>query len=235
MLVKKPIYRSKGWKPRKRVVYRVLAHHRLNRSGTYILVVMSEIENKDLGFRNQNQNQNQNLNLMESTEEQSGRLHQILPPRLEDAGLEDCALPPESIHQAFLKAASAVKHIFSDDDDAGDCVSNPWPTAEDTSDVVAGIQPENEPAGPCTVAKGFEAGGDEVKVGGGGVGEEVGDEVVVVGEGGVKLGEGEEACVDELQGLGIKDDAEKKNGVVQVEEGDDGKEKKKPTLVEGFM
>lgn len=211
-----------------------VAHHRLNRCRTQILVVMSEIENSEVGFKNQNQN----LNPMESTEEQSGLLHQILPPRLEDAGLEDCALPPESIHQAFLKAASAVKHVFSDADDCGDCVSNPWPTAEDTSDVVAGIKPENEPVGPCAVEKGFEASGDEVKVGGGGVGgEEVGDEVVVVGEAGVK--EGGEACVDELQGLGIKDDdvdAEKENGVVQVGEGgDDEKEKKKPTLVEGFV
>ncbi|KAI4324746.1 hypothetical protein MLD38_030203 [Melastoma candidum] len=34
---------------------------------------------------------------------------EILPPRLEDAGLEDCALPPESIQEAFMKAAFAVK------------------------------------------------------------------------------------------------------------------------------
>lgn len=33
--------------------------------------------------------------------------HEILPPRLEDAGLEDCALPLESIQEAFLKAAAA--------------------------------------------------------------------------------------------------------------------------------
>ncbi|KAE9584612.1 hypothetical protein Lalb_Chr25g0279941 [Lupinus albus] len=143
---------------------------------------------------------------MESTEQRSDLLHRILPPRLEDAGLEDCALPPESIHQAFLKAATAVKHIFSDDD--SDCLNNPSP-GEDASDVLLGIDPENEPpAGPCGVEKGCEAGGR-----------------------GVKLGEGGESCVDELKGLGIKDDD-------IVEEGDDDEDddkEKKPNLVEGFV
>ncbi|MED6135421.1 hypothetical protein PIB30_046310 [Stylosanthes scabra] len=170
---------------------------------------------------------------MESAKEQHGLLHQILPPRLEDAGLEDCALPPESIHKAFLKAASAVKSaaaIFSDDDDATarDCVNDPWPAAaEGTSDAVIGIEPENEPPGACAVEKGCNAGGDEVKVAGGSSGGEVDD--VVVGEG-AKLGEGEEeSCVDELQGLGIEDAKKnkKKNG--------EDEEKKKPTLVEGYV
>ncbi|KAJ1388776.1 hypothetical protein SESBI_38867 [Sesbania bispinosa] len=167
-------------------------------------------------------------------EEQSGLLHQILPPRLEDAGLEDPALPPESIHQAFLKAAAAVKSraasMFSDEDDA-DCVNDPWPTAKDASDTVVGIELENEPPGTCTVEKGREAVRDEVKVGGGDV-EEVVDEVVV-GEG-VKLGEDGEACVDELRGLGIKEKEDvKKPGVVDVE-GEDEKDKK-PTLAEGYV
>ncbi|OIW11882.1 hypothetical protein TanjilG_25795 [Lupinus angustifolius] len=165
---------------------------------------------------------------MESTEQRSDLLHRILPPRLEDAGLEDCALPPESIHQAFLKAATAVKHIFSDDD--SDCLNNPSP-GEDASDVLIGIEPEiKPPPGPCGVEKGCESGGDEVKVvgGGGGGGGEVEDEVVVVGEGrGVKLGEGGESCVDELKGLGIKDD--------DVVEDDDDDKEKKPNLVEGFV
>ena len=173
---------------------------------------------------------------MESTKEQHGLLHQILPPRLEDAGLEDCALPPESIHQAFLKAAAAVKSaaaIFSDDDDetAGDCVNDPWPAAaEGTSDAVIGIEPENEPPGACAVEKGCEEGGDEVKVSGGSGGEveEVVEEIVV-GEG-AKLGEGEEEpCIDELQGLGIEDD-ERKNKKKNGEE-----EEKKPTLIEGYV
>ncbi|WJX48900.1 hypothetical protein P8452_35402 [Trifolium repens] len=87
---------------------------------------------------------------MESTEKQSGLLHQILPPRLEDAGLEDPALPPESIHEAFLKAAAAVKSsaasIFSDEDD---CVEDPTPTGEKVSDAVDVIEPENEAPGAC--------------------------------------------------------------------------------------
>ncbi|XLR28470.1 hypothetical protein S83_056370 [Arachis hypogaea] len=150
---------------------------------------------------------------MESTKEQHGLLHQILPPRLEDAGLEDCALPPESIQQAFLKATAAVKSaaaIFSDDDDetAGDCVNDPWPAAaEGTSDAVIGIEPENELPGACAVEKGCEEGGDEVKVSGG----------------------EEEPCIDELQGLGIEDDA-KKNKKKNCEE-----EEKKPTLTEGYV
>ncbi|KAL1314892.1 hypothetical protein HN51_041706 [Arachis hypogaea] len=127
---------------------------------------------------------------MESTKEQHGLLHQILPPCLEDAGLEDCALPPESIHQAFLKAAVAVKSvtaIFSDDDDktAEDYINDPWPTAaEGTSDAVIGIEPENELPGACAVEKGCEKGGDEVKVSGSSSCEveEVVDKIVV-GEG----------------------------------------------------
>ncbi|KAL9304463.1 hypothetical protein ACSQ67_021726 [Phaseolus vulgaris] len=171
---------------------------------------------------------------MESTKEQSGILHQILPPRLEDAGLEDPALPPESIHQAFLQAAAAVKSraasIFSttadaEDDDDG-CVSDPWRASKGASDVIVGIDTENEPPGSCTVERGVEGSADEVRVvgvgGGGGS-----DDVVVAGEG--KLGEDVEACVDELQGLNIED--VEKDGEVR-EENDE--EKKKPTLVEGY-
>ncbi|KAF7843352.1 uncharacterized protein G2W53_000257 [Senna tora] len=176
---------------------------------------------------------------METTQEQETRLlHQIVPPRLEDAGLEDCALPPDSIKEAFFKAASAVKtraaSIFSADDDKDDaaCVKDPWPTAKDTSDAVIGIEPENEASGPCTVEKGCEIGADKVKVFGGGGGieeEEIGDKVVV-GDGGVKLGEEGKACVGDSQGLGIEGDV--KNGG-----SDEGKEKegKRPTLVEGFV
>ncbi|KAK7389551.1 hypothetical protein VNO78_24695 [Psophocarpus tetragonolobus] len=162
---------------------------------------------------------------MESTKEQSGMLHQILPPRLEDAGLEDPALPPDSIHQAFLKAAAAVKSraasIFSSTDDGG-CVDDPWPIVKEASDAVIGVESENEPPGSCTVERGFEAVADEVKVAGDGGGAV--DEVVVEGE--VKLGEDVESCVDELQGLDIED-------VKKVGEENDG-ENNKPTLVEGY-
>ncbi|XP_022714983.1 uncharacterized protein LOC111274531 [Durio zibethinus] len=63
-----------------------------------------------------------------------GLLEKILPPRLEDAGLEDCALPPDSIHEAFLKAASAVKsraatffHSDGEDEVGTACVDYPFP------------------------------------------------------------------------------------------------------------
>lgn len=67
---------------------------------------------------------------MEATEDQL--FHQVLPPRLEDAGLEDCALPPDSIQEAFLKAAAAVKSraaaiLTSSDEEGESCVEDPWP------------------------------------------------------------------------------------------------------------
>ncbi|KAM3256990.1 hypothetical protein ACQJBY_049399 [Aegilops geniculata] len=109
----------------------------------------------------------------------------IRPPRLEDAGLEDCALPPESIAEAFSLAALAVSsrlpHLsLSDDEDEdegddplaprGGCVEDAGPTCGATPDalVVAG--------------GGSKGGADEVVVvgGGGGGGS---DKVVVVGRG----------------------------------------------------
>ncbi|XP_031388302.1 uncharacterized protein LOC116201273 [Punica granatum] len=78
-------------------------------------------------------------------------LAEILPPRLEDAGLEDCALPLDSIHEAFLKAATAVGSrgggaFASDDEDddedesgapeeSGDRTGNPSPATSDDSEV----------------------------------------------------------------------------------------------------
>ncbi|BBN10493.1 hypothetical protein MPTK1_5g03980 [Marchantia polymorpha subsp. ruderalis] len=35
------------------------------------------------------------------------------PPRLEDAGLEDCALPAHAIQEAFRRAAGAVRNVSS--------------------------------------------------------------------------------------------------------------------------
>ncbi|XP_028789402.1 uncharacterized protein LOC114745412 [Neltuma alba] len=176
---------------------------------------------------------------MESAQENAGLLHQILPPRLEDAGLEECALPPESIKEAFFKAASAVKLqassvLFADDEDNdATCVKDPWPTAKDSSDVIIGIKPESEPEGPCAVDKGSEAGADEVKIGGGDEAdeEELRDKLID-GEEGEKLGEEGKACVDGLKGLDIEGD--KKSGD-DVDEEEKEKEGKRPTLVEGFV
>ncbi|KAL5729235.1 hypothetical protein ACHQM5_002211 [Ranunculus cassubicifolius] len=40
----------------------------------------------------------------------------IRAPRLEDAGLEDCALSPNSIKQAFFKAANSIKSFVAHDE-----------------------------------------------------------------------------------------------------------------------
>ncbi|KAK4761098.1 hypothetical protein SAY87_005991 [Trapa incisa] len=66
-------------------------------------------------------------------------MDEVLPPRLEDAGLEDCALPVESIHEAFLKAAIAVgscggSAFTSDEDDDNDDESSGLQIPEKFSD-----------------------------------------------------------------------------------------------------
>ncbi|WVZ64625.1 hypothetical protein U9M48_014119 [Paspalum notatum var. saurae] len=140
----------------------------------------------------------------------------IRPPRLEDAGLEDCALPPESIAEAFsLAAAAAVSSplTLSDDSDSdeggesrawalrgGGCVDDAAPARGAVPDALIGGG-----GGGLTGA----TGADEVVVVGGGRGggcedavvvggrAEEGDRVVVVGEGlgEKKLGK-EGGCVD---------------------------------------
>ncbi|KAG6406818.1 hypothetical protein SASPL_134429 [Salvia splendens] len=88
---------------------------------------------------------------MESAgETKSIAIDSIIP--LEDAGLEDCSLPPDSIREAFWKAASAVRSIVSDE---GGCVEDPW---------------EESSYEGCVVEKG------------GGWTEAAGDRVVVVGD-----------------------------------------------------
>ncbi|XP_004302907.1 PREDICTED: uncharacterized protein LOC101294382 [Fragaria vesca subsp. vesca] len=158
---------------------------------------------------------------MEATDEQPGLLHRIHPPRLEDAGLEDCALPPDSIKEAFLKAATAVKSratsIFTSDDDEDDCVDDPW---EARPDAVVGAETDANPGG-CGGEKGgaVEVGGDEVVVGGE---EEMRDKVIVGGEDVREVG-GDKACVDGLVGLEIGDKNKKKK------DNDEG-----PILVGGY-
>lgn len=53
---------------------------------------------------------------MEKESERTVSLEAINPPPLEDAGLEDCALPLESILEAFSKAASISRFSNSVDD-----------------------------------------------------------------------------------------------------------------------
>lgn len=124
-------------------------------------------------------------------------IDKIKPPRLEDAGLEDCALPPESIKEAFLKAASAVRSIVTDSDDEGRCVEDPW---EESTDALVGISDGvSAPSEGCVVEKGgglTEAPGDKLVVGG----DAEAKADAVVGGG---LPEEGDACIDGLQGTEI--------------------------------
>ncbi|OIT05270.1 PREDICTED: uncharacterized protein LOC109224015 [Nicotiana attenuata] len=173
---------------------------------------------------------------MEVTKESESLLDKIRPPRLEDAGLEDCALPPESIKEAFLKAATAVRSIISASDDEdeseGQCVQTPS-SIEDSKDALIGItEGIEENPGKCITEK--SSGGqvpegttDVVVVDGAKEEENTGD---LVGE--PSLPEGGESCVDGLQGLEIGSKGGKKKEVKEEEE-DEGSEK--PTLVEGYV
>ncbi|CAI0423092.1 unnamed protein product [Linum tenue] len=170
---------------------------------------------------------------MEATKGKQGLLDQILPPRLEDAGLEDCALPPDSIKEAFLKAASAVKSratsIFTDDtDDGGDCVQDPWPEAKDVSDAIVGAPPA---AGAADVLVGIDEGLDEqgscVAEKGGGLVEDGRDEVVV-GGGEIEEKERGKGCVD---GGGLNKEKKDQNG----DDDDEGGEGERPILTEGVV
>ena len=157
----------------------------------------------------------------ERGEKDGGLLHTIRPPRLEDAGLEDCALPPDSINEAFLKAATAVRSraasiLTADNDEEDDddgCLNDPWPTATDNYDAL--LTPEVETPDACGNRKGGgipEVMGDEA---GAGVtdaikAEENSDKVV-----GAELPEEGKECMDALQGLKI---GEKGKREVDVEE-----------------
>lgn len=176
---------------------------------------------------------------MEATEEAGGLLGKIMPPRLEDAGLEDCALPPESIKEAFLKAATAVRSAISassDDEEAeGRCVNDPWPKVEGSPDELLGISGgvDDVPGGCHT-----EKGGGLPDVAGGEVAvqdaEEKVDEVVV---GGPAMPEGGAACVDGLQGLEIGEKSGGKTGkkLKDSEVDDVDSEEEKPILAEGYV
>lgn len=170
---------------------------------------------------------------MEAAKEKTGGLlNTILPPRLEDAGLEDCALPPDSIKEAFFKAATSVKSraasFLHEDDAPGGCVDDPWPRAKDVSDdVVGGGAFPEAPPGPCGVLKGgvLEEGEDKVVVVGGDGGVVDGDRLVVGGGDDVAGGGNIGGCVEGEKG--------------EDRGGKEGKKKgggsEKPRLVEGFM
>ncbi|GFZ11792.1 hypothetical protein Acr_23g0001770 [Actinidia rufa] len=160
---------------------------------------------------------------MEATGEVENLPEKIRPPRLEDAGLEDCALPPDSIKEAFLKAASAVRSraasIFSaSDDEEGHCVSDPWPNVGEESDTLVGIRHGvDPPPGPCASEKG------------GGVPEVKADKLVVAGP---EVAEGKD-CVDGLRGLKIGEGGGKKSR--NEEESEEERESERPILAEAYV
>ncbi|CAH9066305.1 unnamed protein product [Cuscuta epithymum] len=162
-------------------------------------------------------------------------LLEIRPPRLEDAGLEDCALPLESIKEAFLKAASAVRSTVShsDHDAEGSCVDDPWLVTGDSTDSLVGIV-DGVDGGPgcCVTEKRPELTGDEVVLAGAGEKEERSDALLAPG-----LPEGGGSCVDALEGLSIGD-KEKKTSKKTGNQDDDGQNEdgktEKPILVEDF-
>ncbi|KAI3753114.1 hypothetical protein L2E82_25159 [Cichorium intybus] len=135
----------------------------------------------------------------------------IKPPRLEDAGLEDCALPPDSIQEAFEKAATVVhSQIFhdSDDESQGDCINDPWTDHGSSGDILAGIMTGVDPANtyaPKKCGELIEVTGDVVVTGGR---EDMLDKVVQLEVPDVA----EKSCVDGLQGLKIDD----KEGNIEI-------------------
>ncbi|XP_037462382.1 uncharacterized protein LOC119333655 [Triticum dicoccoides] len=115
----------------------------------------------------------------------------IRPPRLEDAGLEDCALPQESIAEAFSLAALAVSsrlpHLsLSDDEDEGDDPLAPRGGCVEAGPTCGAI-PESLVGG----GRGSECHADEVMVVAG-RGDEEDRVVVVVGQ---ELGQ-EKGCAE---------------------------------------
>ncbi|XP_023523630.1 uncharacterized protein LOC111787807 [Cucurbita pepo subsp. pepo] len=159
------------------------------------------------------------MDAAEEHQSKPGLFDQILPPRLEDAGLEDCALPPDSIREAFFKAASAIKStatafLSSDDGDDSDGygVEDNWsPIASLPTDVVTGILPELDPPAACATDKGLKLPEFDV------------DGVVV---GGMEERRGKGCVVDVLEGLEVGDEAKKKKK--------SGEEEEQPILAEGF-
>uniref|UniRef100_A0A1D1ZGY0 Ras-related protein Rab-4B n=1 Tax=Anthurium amnicola TaxID=1678845 RepID=A0A1D1ZGY0_9ARAE len=127
-----------------------------------------------------------------------GPLEAIRPPRLEDAGLEDSALPPEAIQEAFLKAASSVPSRVinpgDDDEEDGRCVEDPFPINGEVSDApfATGEVPAKPRRGDAPEEGSLPPAGEDLG-GGDGMGVVVGsDPGEVVGE-----HSSEEACVGE--------------------------------------
>ncbi|XP_072966414.1 uncharacterized protein [Typha angustifolia] len=181
-------------------------------------------------------------------EEIGGVFQSLLPPKLEDAGLEDCALPPESIIEAFSRAAISIKSRFTEEEDdeekEGGCVQDPRPSNGEIADSLVGggggskTLPVCGGGGVGSGVEGRKGSGDEVVVVGVDEEEMEGDRVVVVG------GEQEEqdvggkrSCVEGV-GVGILG-GKKKLGLSEEKEdegeGESDGGNRKPILVEDLI
>ncbi|CAN6224173.1 unnamed protein product [Urochloa humidicola] len=113
----------------------------------------------------------------------------IRPPRLEDAGLEDCALPPESIAEAFSLAAAAVssrlaRFPLSDDEEGEDEEEGRSPAPRGGGCVDDAVPARGAVPGADALVDGGEVtggGADAVVVVGGGRGGGGCEDAVVVG------------------------------------------------------
>ncbi|XP_042499436.1 uncharacterized protein LOC122077540 [Macadamia integrifolia] len=141
---------------------------------------------------------------MEATGDE-GLLKTIRPPRLKDVGLEDCALSPEAIeeHSSRSPAPSALGDL--------------GPSDGKLPDAFVGISSTPTAAQPRPF-------GNEK---GSGLPQTFGDDVVVADLGdllsdeeghhsdikvlGTEISEGEKACVDDLQGLKVKEEVYQKD------------------------
>lgn len=127
----------------------------------------------------------------------------IIPPRLEDAGLEDCALSAEGIKEAFLRAAAAIKSKASSVFHDGECIEDAGPSdgewtdsLEENSKIPNGSEESQSCAG-SRVGGLVEEGTDKlVDLGGKGAQDEVIDAQLSIKHPG-EYG----ACIQGLEGL----------------------------------
>ncbi|KAI3977446.1 hypothetical protein MKX01_000359 [Papaver californicum] len=146
---------------------------------------------------------------MEATNEEGSLLSSIRPPKLEDAGLEDCALSHDCIKEAFFKAANSLKSLGRTDLDSEDEEETDVLKGElGLPDSLIGVKPVSDPpASSCSNEKGNglpEVIGDEACVGGDGseISEKESNRILGLN---VPQGKKEDACIDGLQGLKIHD------------------------------
>eukprot|EP00252_Welwitschia_mirabilis_P014167 TRINITY_DN31212_c0_g1_i1.p1 TRINITY_DN31212_c0_g1~~TRINITY_DN31212_c0_g1_i1.p1 ORF type:complete len:171 (+),score=40.76 TRINITY_DN31212_c0_g1_i1:28-540(+) len=158
----------------------------------------------------------------------------IVPPRLEDAGLEDCALSIDGIKEAFSKAAEAFKsRVCISQDDTDDCLEDSGPSNGEWSDALQGNAEipavHGDSCAGSRVDGVLQEGRDELLGFREENAENYSDEIID----GVSAEEVEKrgSCVQGLEGLG----ASEKRDEVNQDEDVEGRDKTPPTLVEGYV